>query len=121
MRKLLAIPMVLLMTLFAAGCNNSEDVVPDVPTNLEATNYISNTASNVILDWDPVPGAHTYNIYRSTSSGLFTSKTQIVSLLTASAFMDSNVTVGTTYYYQVTAVNADGESGPSAEVSITPG
>jgi fibronectin type 3 domain-containing protein len=40
--------------------------------------------------------------------------------LTATAYTDTNVTSGKTYFYQVTAENSDGESNGSAEVSATP-
>src|SRR5262249_22576335 len=40
--------------------------------------------------------------------------------LTASAFSDLGLTNGTTYFYQVSAVNTVGESGRSAEVAATP-
>ncbi len=117
MRKPLGIAAALLLALFATGCNSGEDQLPTLPTNLEATVYLS---TNVILDWDVVENADTYNAYRGTSTGDVSTKTLIANLLTATAYMDTTVSAGTTYYYQVTAVNTDGESAPSTEVSATP-
>ena len=58
-----------------------------------------------------------YNIYRSTSSGNEVYYTYVTAPTTT--FRDTNVTVGTTYYYQVSAVNAVGEGDRSNEVNIT--
>ena len=55
-----------------------------------------------------------YNVYRGTAPG---SEQLYVAGLTLSRFDDFAITPGQTYYYRVTAVNAAGESAPSAEVS----
>jgi fibronectin type 3 domain-containing protein len=104
-----------LMTVSLAGCGSTDDL-PDAPGNLTATAG----ASMVTLDWDDVGDATSYNVYRSLSTGALSSKVLLASALTASAYSDTNVTSGTTYYYQVTAENSEGESDGSAEVSATP-
>jgi autotransporter-associated beta strand protein len=77
----------------------------------------------VSLSWNTSPGAMSYNVKRSTSSG---GETNLASVSTASAwpasnqYIDSKLTDGTTYYYVVSAVNANGESTNSGEVSATP-
>jgi hypothetical protein len=87
---------------------------PAVPTGLQA----SAGDGSVALSWNASSGATSYNLKRSTSpSGPFST---IASPATTSA-ADSGVTNGTTYYYVVSAVNADGESADSAPpVSATP-
>jgi len=71
------------------------------------------------LSWDashdPVIG---YNVYRGTQQG--GPYGQINPVLDAStSYTDNNVNAGATYYYVVTAVNADDqESGPSNEVKV---
>ncbi|MBE0602815.1 MAG: hypothetical protein IH611_04180 [Deltaproteobacteria bacterium] len=115
MRKGLAVAFVLLMVSFAAGCGGESGTTADTPSNLEATNYLG----YVILDWDSSDNAESYIVYRSTSSGDVSSKTIWASSLTATAFMDISASSGTTYYYQVTAVDSDGdESAGSTEVGI---
>ena len=86
---------------------------PGVPTGLTAT------AGNaqVSLAWTAVSGATTYNVKRGTASGgPYTTK----SSPSTTSFNDTTVTNGTTYYYVVSAVNAYGESGNTAEKSATP-
>jgi cellulose 1,4-beta-cellobiosidase len=86
---------------------------PSTPTNLSAT------AGNakVTLSWSAASGATSYKIFRSTSSG---TETLLVPGITSSSYVDTSVTNGTTYYYQVSAVNGVGESARSGEVSARP-
>jgi hypothetical protein len=51
-----------------------------------------------------------YNIYRGTTNGSFI---KIATLANASAYLDSNVSKGQSYYYRVIAVNQVGEGQPS--------
>ncbi|WP_248931000.1 S-layer homology domain-containing protein [Paenibacillus hamazuiensis] len=70
------------------------------------------------LSWNAVPGAASYNVKRSTTSG--GAYTVIASQLNANGYTDTGVKNGTTYYYVVTAANEAGESANSAEASATP-
>ena len=87
---------------------------PPAPTGLLAA------AGNgrVSLKWND-GGAATYNVYRGTGAGA-EAATPIATGLTGPAYTDTTLSNGETYIYQVTAVNAIGESGRSAEVSATP-
>jgi hypothetical protein len=89
--------------------------VPAAPTGLAA----SAGPSNVNLSWNPVSGATSYDIYRATSPG-HEGSMPIATGVTGGSFADSNVTGGTIYYYEVTALNAAGQSPMSSEVSATP-
>jgi len=75
--------------------------------------------AQVTVTWDVVPGASTYNLWRSTSRGgpytLIAGNIGSVNL----GYIDSVVTNLATYYYVVTA-NGNGASVNSAEVSATP-
>ena len=88
---------------------------PAAPTGVAAV------AGNgqVVVSWDVVPGATTYNLWRATTSGgpytLIAGNIGGVNL----GYTDNNVTNLTTYYYVVTA-NGNGTSVNSAEVSATP-
>jgi phosphatidylinositol-3-phosphatase len=89
--------------------------VPSPPANLTATPG----NSHVSLAWSASGGAISYNVYRGTTAG-GESPTPISSGSSATSYTDSSVSNGTTYYYEVTAVNANGESGFSNEASATP-
>jgi len=90
--------------------------LPGAPRNLTATGGVL----QIILNWEAPDscnfGITNYRIYRSTSPNPTTLLTTVGNVLT---YTDSSVTAGTTYYYRVTAVNAEGEGGYSNEVSAT--
>jgi parallel beta-helix repeat protein len=79
--------------------------------------------TSVTLTWPgPPPGTPaigTYTIYRGTSAGGETMLTTVSGPTTQ--YTDSAVTVGTAYYYQVTATNSTGTSVLSVETSAVPG
>jgi fibronectin type 3 domain-containing protein len=89
--------------------------VPAAPTGLAAT-YGNAQAT---LTWATVAGAVSYNVYEGTASG-GESATPVATGLTSPTYMASGLTNGTTYYFEVTAVNIAGTSGLSTEISVTP-
>jgi fibronectin-binding autotransporter adhesin len=89
-------------------------VVPAAPTNLVAIPG----DSRVMLSWSASTGASTYTVRRSDVSGRMYRET--MSGVTGTAFTDTTVTNGSTYYYVVEAVNSAGASGTSNEASATP-
>ncbi|WP_259087349.1 fibronectin type III domain-containing protein [Salinibacter ruber] len=90
---------------------------PAVPSGLEATPQ----DGAVQLGWDAVDGADTYNVYRSTSSGVDISGSALNAGVSSSEYTDETAEEGTEYFYVVTAVaSEDGEtaeSGASEEAS----
>ncbi len=92
---------------------------PGAPTNVTATSAANTGIPQVVLGWTSPLGATSFNIYRSTLSG-GEGSVPLATGITGTSFTDTTVGFGTTYYYQVTAVNAAGEGPPSAEVHITP-
>ena len=87
--------------------------LPQAPVNLTAT------AGNaqIALSWSASYNASSYNILRATTSG--GPYVLIASGVTSTSFMDTKVTVGTTYYYVVQAVDATGPSAYSNQASAT--
>ncbi len=78
--------------------------------------------SSVQVSWtapadggSPITG---YNVYRATTPG-GEGTTPVAQLGAVTSYQDSAVTSGTTYYYQVTAVNSVGEGARSAEVNAS--
>lgn len=91
----------------------------DQPTGLS----VLSGDSVAVLDWDDdVSGfLDYYTVYRGTTSG--TNNYDFSTNVTGSAFVDTGLSSGITYYYAVTAVGTNGtpvESAYSDEVSATP-
>ncbi|NKE71591.1 hypothetical protein MNODULE_12655 [Nitrospiraceae bacterium HYJII51-Mn-bac16s-1-B09] len=94
---------------------------PAAPTGVAVTAF----SGAVVIGWDPVDGATSYNVYVAAGPGV--TKTNYETLpfgkrnpAAAGPFTQSDLLDGTPYYFVVTAVNEAGESAESAEVSATP-
>jgi len=90
--------------------------VPGTPSGL--TGLTLNSV--VYLQWLANPsGDHVeyYNVLRATASG---GPYSVIGTPTNNAFSDANVAHGTTYYYEIEAVNAVGTSGASSPIGVTP-
>ena len=83
------------------------------PLSLTATA----STNSVILGCSASPGAVSYKVYRATTSG---GPYSLVGTSTNNAYIDTGVTVGTTYYYVMTALNGTSESLYSPEASAKP-
>ena len=110
--------MLALVVAFAALPEPVRAQAPTAPTGVSAI------AGNngVSLYWtaeNPIGAVITYNIYVGLSAGGEGSTPAVTGVKTAS-FEHYGATNGTTYYYEVTAANAFGESPHSAEVSAAP-
>src|SRR5262249_55790130 len=77
------------------------------------------TAGNaqVQLSWNASTGATGYNVKRATTSG---GPYTTVATVTSTSFTNTGLTNGTTFFYVVSATNANGESANSSQVSATP-
>jgi endoglucanase len=88
---------------------------PYAPSGLTATGG----NGQVTLSWTAGNGATSYNLYRATQSGSESSNAPVVTGITGTSYTDSGLNSGTTYYYQVVAVNGSGSSGFSPEAHAT--
>jgi len=83
---------------------------PDAPTNLVAT---ADTDS-IVLTWDAVAGATSYNVKRAeVSGGPYTT----IAVVAEETYDDTSVSPGVEYFYVVSAVNSGGEGDNSNEDS----
>ncbi len=101
---------------------NNCTAVPAAPTGFAAT---AASSSSISLTWTAVtPPSNCsigfYNIYSSATSG-FTPSTsnEIASGITSASYSVTGLADLTTYYFIVEAVDADGTSGASAQVTAT--
>ncbi|MFF4169336.1 chitinase [Streptomyces sp. NPDC001744] len=81
--------------------------LPAAPTGLAAG---SPTSTTVPLTWSAVPGATSYHVYRGTTR---------IQTVTGTSATATGLTPSTAYTFQVSAVNAAGESPKSAAVTAT--
>lgn len=98
----------------------TSDFTPGESPSTPAPMKLTATAGDkkVALTWTAVTGATGYNVKRSTTAG--GPYTTIASNVTGTSYEDTNVVNGTTYYYVVTAIGANGESANSNEALATP-
>jgi hypothetical protein len=90
---------------------------PGIPVGLE----VDAGDGEITLTWgEPSQSGNAeitgYKIYRSTNSG---SSFALIGSSTGLTFTDTNLTIGQTYWYKVSAVNAHGEGDQCSAVSVT--
>jgi fibronectin type 3 domain-containing protein len=99
--------------------DSKELAVSTVAVIVPAPSAITVTAaypSAIALSWNSVVGAQSFNLYRSdTADGTYT----LVNNTTGNSYTNVGLTPGTSYYYELTSVNAAGESAPSAPFEAT--
>ncbi len=85
---------------------------PNPPTGLNATGVFG---GQIVLSWTASAGATSYNVkYSYVSGGPYVT---IVSAVASTSFTNTGLTLGATYYFVVSAVNANGEGPNSAEAN----
>jgi len=87
---------------------------PPTPMNVSA----AAGDSQVTVSYNASSGATSYNIFRSTTSG--GEGTTAIATTANTSFTNTGLANGTTYFYKVSASNANGSSAQSSEVSATP-
>jgi hypothetical protein len=80
---------------------------PGIPSNL----FLQTANRQNYLSWDQAVGATSYTVLRSLDNVNFTTLTTISGIPLNTNYLDTAVTVGTQYWYGVTATNINGTSG----------
>src|ERR1035437_909406 len=78
--------------------------------------YATQADGEVFLQWNLVAGATSYTIQRSTDGVNYTN----YATPAPAKYLDTSVTEGTTYYYQVASTNGSGTSGYTAPQMVIP-
>ena len=94
----------------SAGGGGTATTVPAAPTNVSA--WCGNMKVSIL--WTAVTGATSYDVYRSTATGVAGT---LLGSSTTTSYVDTTGTLGATYYYTVKAVNSIGASAASLEVN----
>ncbi|MCC6544791.1 MAG: VCBS repeat-containing protein [Nitrospirae bacterium] len=118
MKKFVLLSGVLLVLLMAGTKASAEGI--GIPANLKAPSG----NGMVVLSWDKVEGATSYNLYLSRHSGVnnsnYITKAGMSITNVTSPYKLTGLNNNITYYFVVTSKNISGESSPSNEVSATP-
>ncbi|MDR1786993.1 MAG: fibronectin type III domain-containing protein [Treponema sp.] len=85
--------------------------IRSAPSGVTAT---AQSSSSIVLSWNTVDGATSYNVYRAASSGGSYSS---IGTTTSAPYTDIGLLANTTYYYKVSAVNSLGEGSQSNYVT----
>ena len=107
----------------AVGTGAASAETSAVPTTVPSAPTLTATAgkSQVTLSWTtpPTGGAPItgWTIYRSTATG---AEQPVQTISSGTSYVDNTVTGGTTYYYEVAALNRNGTGALSREVSVAP-
>lgn len=91
--------------------------VPETPTSVVASDGLYSDRIEVF--WNSAAGAATYTVYRNTVADGNTA-VEVAAEVGGSTWNDTNVVIGSTYYYWVKSVNSEGEGDLSAPDSGYP-
>ena len=107
--------------------SNVTSATPMLPPPGQVTGLTATPGNaRVALSWTAVAGATSYRVYRGPTAGTWTAITNaagdsgLEADPTTNSFSDTGRTIGTRYYYTVSAINAGGEGMQSDETSATP-
>ncbi|MCZ6691787.1 MAG: SBBP repeat-containing protein [Planctomycetota bacterium] len=119
MSQIFAILCAASLTIASGACKGSGggSKTPPVPSPT-GVSAVGET-SQVTIDWIPVAGATSYNIYWSIAPGVTKMNGTPISGVSA-AYVHAGRINGTTYYYVVSALNGQREGAESVETSAMP-
>ena len=86
--------------------------IPSIPQNF----IVQQANRQVLASWDLSAGATSYVVQRSTDQTSYST----IATVTATSYLDSAVTVGTQYWYQVSASNTNGSSSYTNPLVVIP-
>ncbi len=88
---------------YRAGTSADIPTIKYLKTSAPVVKKVYSTSGALVAEWDAVQNGASYNVYRKTASA---SWTKIASNVNATSYVDNTITLGTEYFYSVSAVNA---------------
>lgn len=89
---------------------------PGIPQNFN----VQTANQQNLVSWNLTTGATSYAVQRSLDNVTYVTVATITGSPLATSYLDTSVTVGTQYYYTVTAVNVSGGSPSTPPQSVVP-
>lgn len=80
--------------------------IPAVPNNF----YVQSANQQILVSWDQSVGATSYIVQRSLDNITFSTIATVSGSPLANSYLDTAVSIGTQYFYQVAASNTSGDS-----------
>ncbi|HLY08330.1 MAG TPA: RCC1 repeat-containing protein [Planctomycetota bacterium] len=120
LQRILALGLLALL-LPACGLQGRGTLTPTVAPGIPSGIVTRTGNQSVTIQWTPSAQGSSYTVSRSLNSGgPFFPVSVAAQFRGTDRYVDTGLTNGTTYYYQVVAANAFGESLPSTPVPGTP-
>ncbi len=86
------------------------DPIGDLPAPVNLVATFTDFPGRIDLDWDPVYGAHLYQVYQNDLDPNDPAKWKLITMTTASKFVIEGLVTGVYYWFRVNAVGTAGES-----------
>ena len=90
--------------------------IPGIPQNF----YVQTANQQNLVSWALTAGATSYVIQRSLDNITYATVATVSGTPLATSYLDSAVTIGVQYWYQVAASNTNGQSGYTTSMSAVP-
>jgi hypothetical protein len=94
--------------------SNETNTILSIPSAPMSRRAYAETAGNIAVEWQSVPGATGYKVKYGTVSGSYSNTMDVGNNL---GQLVTGLTPGTTYYFVATAYNGRGESSTSSEMT----
>jgi len=91
-------------------------VIPGIPQSF----FVQEGNGQVLVSWNQAPGASSYIVQRSLDNVTYTTLTTISGSPLATSYVDTAVSLGTQYWYQVAASSIAGTSPYTIPQSVVP-
>jgi len=94
------------------SCSSDDDAMePSMPISVTAT---ANSTNSITVNWEAVPDATGYYIYRNTSP---TGTYDTIAVTSSTSYTDASLSSGRIYYYKIAAYNSGGIGATSSYAS----